>query len=78
MDTSESEASWRMCWIIVVVNCPVFFAWHIPRWKTFMMQHFSHNPLCGKYHTLLTIEPLQRLLEKHQQKPKRLVKNAST
>ncbi|KAF8318765.1 hypothetical protein DL93DRAFT_2109316 [Clavulina sp. PMI_390] len=47
------EAS-RTCYAITTVNALIFLAWKVPRWQTFMMRHFLHDPLSGRSYTLLT------------------------
>lgn len=44
----------RTCWAIGAVNTLVWAAWQVPKFRPFMMKHFTHNPLSGMSYTLLT------------------------
>jgi len=50
----DAKEGRRVCWTIALVNTGVWLAWQIPRFKPFMMAHFTHHPLSGLSYTMLT------------------------
>jgi hypothetical protein len=44
----------RACWAIGAVNTAIWVFWQIPRYRPFMMKHFTHNPLSGLSYTIFT------------------------
>ena len=51
LNKSEGE---KICYKICLLNIAIWGAWKVPRWKTFMIRSFMHNPLSGLSYTLLT------------------------
>ncbi|KAA1478985.1 hypothetical protein DENSPDRAFT_845984 [Dentipellis sp. KUC8613] len=44
------------------MNVAIWLAWKVPRLRPFMRAHFTHDPLSGKVHTMLTSMFSQRTL----------------
>ncbi|KAA1468884.1 hypothetical protein DENSPDRAFT_546996 [Dentipellis sp. KUC8613] len=44
----------RAVYWITGVNCVVWMAWQVPRFRPFMRAHMTHDPLSGKAYTMLT------------------------
>ncbi|TFY61183.1 hypothetical protein EVG20_g7147 [Dentipellis fragilis] len=44
----------RASYWIIGINCAVWMAWQVPRFRPFMRAHLTHDPLSGKAYTMLT------------------------
>ncbi|EGG12058.1 putative presenilin associated, rhomboid-like protein [Melampsora larici-populina 98AG31] len=44
----------QICLVLALANLPIFLLWQLPRMTSYMTSNFTHNPLSGKSHTILT------------------------
>lgn len=43
----------RAAYVICALNAGVWLMWKVPRLRPFMQRHFLHDPLSGRWHTLV-------------------------
>ena len=44
----------RAAYVISALNAGVWLMWKVPRLRPCMHRHFLHDPLSGRWHTLVT------------------------
>lgn len=51
---TDAKEGRRVCWTIATANAGIWTLWQVPRLRPALRASFSHNPLFGKFYTMLT------------------------